>query len=232
MWVNEILFVLMSVALIAMMVLALVVKVNSRKRVSPPQNESVAKPAAEPRIEVKREPAKVIVETIREPEPLPTSIALQGEPTHETEPALEQFPVLISELDIVDSLEETQPIAEPAEEPTIEPKVEPIILVPTLEPSNPPVSEQSEPAPAETSLRRETESKFFDLRYELSPQSIAKEEPDILNGSPVVEDEEKEEEPLPGVVVCPHCKSSVPQTLYCIYCGNTLTAKPSAAKQS
>jgi hypothetical protein len=232
MWVNEILFVLMSVALIAMMVLALVVKINSRNRVSPPQSESVAKPAAEPRIEVKHKPSKVVVETIREPEPLPTAITLHDELPQEAEPALEQFPVLISELDIVDSPEETQPIIEPAEEPMSEPKVEPIILVPTLEPSNPPVIERHEPAPAETDLRRETESKFFDLRYDLSPQSVTKEEPDILNGSPVVEYEEKEEEPLPGVVTCPHCKSSVPQTLYCIYCGNTLTAKPSAAKQS
>jgi hypothetical protein len=232
MWVNEILFVLMAVALIAMMVLALVVKVNSRNRVSPPQSEGVDKPVAEPRIEVKRKPSKLVVETIREPEPLPTTIALQGEPVHEEEPALEQFPVLVSELDIVDSPEEKQPIIEPPEEPIPEPKVEPIILVPTLEPSNPPVIERHEPAPVEADLRRETESKFFDLRYDLSPQSVAKDEPDIMNGSPVVEYEEKEEEPLPGVVVCPHCKSSVPQTLYCIYCGNTLTAKPSAAKQS
>jgi hypothetical protein len=40
MWVNEILFVLMSVALIAMMALALVVKINSRKRVSPQQSHA------------------------------------------------------------------------------------------------------------------------------------------------------------------------------------------------
>lgn len=231
MWVNEILFVLMSVALIAMMVLALVVKINSRNRVKPPQNESPAQPVTEPRTKVKREPAKVTVETIRESEPLPTAIALQGELPHEAEPALEQFPVLISELDIVDSPEETQPIIEPAE-PITEPTVEPMILVPAVEPSSPPVSERHEPAPAEADLRRETESKFFDLRYELAPQSVAKEEPDILDGSPVVEDEEEEEEPLPGVVTCPHCKSSVPQTLYCIYCGNTLTAKPTSAKQS
>ena len=230
MWVNEILFVLMSVALIAMLVLALVVKVNSRNRVNPPQNESVVKPVAEPRIEVKRKPSKVVVETIREPEPLPTAIALQGEPAQEEEPALEQFPILISELDIVDAPEETQPIIEPTEETIPEPTVEPIILIPTLEPSNPPVIEQHEPAPAGADLRRETESKFFDLRYELSPQSVTKEEPDILNGSPVVEYEEKEEEPLPGVVTCPHCKSSVPQTLYCMYCGNTLTAKPTETK--
>ena len=230
MWVNEILFVLMSVALIAMLVLVLVVKINSRNRVNPPQNENVVKPVAEPRIEVKRKPSKVVVETIREPEPLPTAIVLQGEPAQEEEPAFEQFPILISELDIVDAPEETQPIIEPTEETIPEPTVEPIILIPTLEPSNPPVIEQQEPAPAGADLRRETESKFFDLRYELSPQSVTKEEPDILNGSPVVEYEEKEEEPLPGVVTCPHCKSSVPQTLYCMYCGNTLAAKPTATK--
>ena len=226
MWVNDLLFVLMSVALIAMMVLALVVKINSRNRVKPPQNESPAQPVTEPRTEVKREPAKVIVETIREPEPLPTAITLHGELPQEAEPALEQYPVLISELDMVDSPEEIQPIIEPAEEPI----TEPMVLVPAVEPSNPRVSKQHEPAPAETDLRRETESKFFDLRYELSPQSVTKEEPDILDGSPVVEYEEEEDEPLPGVVTCPHCKSSVPQTLYCIYCGNTLTVKPTAAK--
>jgi len=232
MWVNEILFVLMSVVLIAMMVLALVVKINSRKRVSPQQKDAPAQPVSEPRTEVKREPAKVIVETIREPEPLPTSRVLQSELPHEAEPALEQFPVLISELDIVDSPEEMQPIIEPEEEPIAEPTVEPMIHVPTVEPPNPTVVEQREPTPAEAELRRETEGKFFDLRYELHPQGVAKDEPDILDGSPVVEDEEEEEEPLPGVVICPHCKSSVPQTLYCIYCGNTLTAKPTSAKQS
>ena len=232
MWVNDLLFVLMSVALIAMMVLALVVKINSRNRVNPPQNESPVQPVKEPRIEVKREPAKVIVKTIREPESLPTAITLHDELPQEAEPTLEQFPVFISELDMVDSPEETQPIIEPAEEPMTEPTVEPMILVPVVEPSNPPVSEQHEPAPAGADLRRETESKFFDLRYELSPQSVTKEEPDILDGSPVVEYEEEEEEPLTGVVTCPHCKSSVPQTLYCIYCGNTLTAKPATAKQS
>ena len=231
MWVNEILFVLMSVALIAMVVLALVVKINSRKRVSTPQKETPAQPVTEPHTEVKREPAKVIVETIREPEPLPASKVLQGELPHEAEPALEQFPFLVSELDIVDSPEETKPVTEPEEEPITEPTVEPMISIPVVEPPKPAVIDEREPAPAEVDLRRETESKFFDLRYELHPQSATKE-PDILNGSPAVEEEEEEKEPLPGVVTCPHCKSSVPQTLYCIYCGNTLTAKPTSAKQS
>jgi hypothetical protein len=228
MWYNELLFVLMFIALIGMGVLALIVTVNMRqKEGSIKQKAEIPEKKYEPEKNMRLEPIKIVENPIPEPEPVETieinealfkPIIIQAvEPESTPEPAVE--PLLM-------------PIVEAAE-PLIEPMTETIdelIVEPPLSPAPEPQPTPPESSPKKMKLRRETENKFFDLRYEYNPPDVAADSPTILDKAPSIDlEEEEKEEPLPGVVTCPHCKSEVPQTLYCIYCGNTLSAKPQSA---
>jgi hypothetical protein len=231
MLVDELLFVLMAVALIAMAVLALIVVTKKGKVREAPRREKEAVQAPEPRTvvayeRVKPEEAPKVEEEPVAPveEPL-ASLPPEAAQAPREEPVFEPAPgpiILVDEPEPPPDAAETprEPPAEPPSEPS--PPPEPVVITPSIEEPKP-VAEE----PHTTELRRETESRFFDLRYENAPRAPVFTEPSILDGSPSIEDEEEEaKEPTPGVVTCPHCKSKVPQTLYCIYCGNTLTAKP------
>ena len=127
-----------------------------------------------------------------------------------------------------------EPVVEPSNAPTLGEAAKPATGPQTeavdenvAEPWATPIPEawaaHHERGPAETVLRREAEDQFFDLSYERTQRIATGDFPTILGEAPSLEyEEEEEEEPLPVVVKCPHCKSEVPQTLYCIYCGNTL----------
>ena len=226
MWYNELLFVLMFIALIGMGVLALIVKVNMRqKEGSIEKKAEVPEKIYEPEKNVRPEPIKIVenpipepVETIEINEAFFRPIIFQAvEPEPTPEPAME--PLIM-------------PIVEAAElliEPMTE-TIDKLIVEPLASPAPEPQPTPPEPSPKKMKLRRETENKFFDLRYEYNLPNVAADSPTILDEAPSIDlEEEEKEEPLPGVVTCPHCKSEVPQTLYCIYCGNTLSAKPQSA---
>ena len=235
MWYNELLFVLMFVALIGMGVMALIVKVNMGKREGRIEKEAEAPGKThEPEVYARQEPAETV-----EPEPEPeetvdigeallkTIVIQAAEPEPEPEPTLEPAmePLITPHVE-----EEPEPVIEPPTETMGEP--EPTVE-PPASPTPEPDSAQPEPLPEATGRRRETENQFFDLRYEYHPQNAVADSPTILDEAPSIdleEEEEGEEEPPRGVVTCPHCKSEVPNTLYCIYCGNTLAAKPQATK--
>ena len=234
MLVDELLFVLMAVALIAMAVLALIVGTKKGRAREAPRRDEEAVRAPEPRAVVSYKPV--------EPEEAPQA---------EEEPIAPVEEILESPLPEAAQAPRVEPVSEPAPEPIIlvdepEPPLDAVEMPqkPPSEPSPPPepiviTPSPEEPAPTAdephpTELRRETESRFFDLRYENAPRAPVFTEPSILDGSPSIEDDEEGEEakePTPGIVTCPHCKSKVPQTLYCIYCGNTLAAKPAASSK-
>jgi len=227
MWYNELLFVLMFIALIGMGVLALIVKVNMKqKEGSIEKKAEVPEKIYEPEKNVRPEPTKMVEEPIPEPEPVETieiSEALfrpiifqAAEPEPTPEPAVEPL--------IMPSVEAAEPLIEPMTE-----TIDELIVEPPASPAPEPQATPPEPSPQGVELRRETENKFFDLRYENNSQNVTADSPTILDEAPSIDPEEEKEEPLPGVVTCPHCKSEVPQTLYCIYCGNTLSAKSRAA---
>jgi len=223
MWYNELLFLLMIIALIGMGVMALIVKVNISSRKKSADNVK----ASDKPIEPERYPEPQAVRMVEEAEPDPEMtfeisetlfkpiIIQDAEPEPTTEPATE--PLTLTPLE-----ESTEQALEPQTEAVNEPSAEPM--------ASPLIEEQAaaiEPEPTKTDLRREAENQFFDLRYEYKQQIITENAPIILDEAPSLNyEEEEEEEPVPGVVTCPHCKSEVPHTLYCIYCGNTLTAKP------
>ncbi|MFH2112592.1 MAG: hypothetical protein ABIJ47_15190 [Candidatus Bathyarchaeota archaeon] len=224
MWYNELLLVLMFTALIGMGIMALIVKVNMRQREDSIEIKTkVPEKIYEPEKNVRQEPTKIVepepepAETIEISEALFKPIIIQAaEPEPTPEPTTEPL--------IITSWEET---AEPVIEPLTE-TIDELIVEPPTSPTPEPQATPPEPSPKEMELRRETENQFFDLRYDYSSQNVAADSPTILDEAPSIDPEEEKEEPLPGVVTCPHCKSEVPQTLYCIYCGNTLTAKPLA----
>ena len=227
MWYNELLFVLMFIALIGMGVLALIVKVNMRQREGLIEKKAeVPEKIYEPEKNVRPEPTKIVEEPIPEPEPVETIeisealfrpiIVQAAEPEPTPEPVVEPF--------IMPIVEAAEPLIEPMTE-----TIDELIVEPPASPAPEPQATPPEPSPQGVELRRETENKFFDLRYENNPQDITADSPTILDEAPSIDPEEEKEEPLPGVVTCPHCKSEVPQTLYCIYCGNTLSAKSRAA---
>jgi len=229
MWVDELLFVLMAVALIAMAVLALIVGTKKGKGREAPPREKVVAPVPEPRAKVAHKPKVVVVQAEEEPV---ASIEHIVSPLPETAQAPLEEPVVIPAPEHIIIAEPEPPVGaseapeEPPAEPTEEPSPESAALAPASEEPGP----TEEPRPAD--LRRETESRFFDLRYENASRAPIFTEPSVLDGSPSIEDEEEEaKEPTPGIVTCPHCNSKVPQTLYCIYCGNTLTAKPAASSK-
>ena len=234
--VDELLFVLMAVALIAMAVLVIIVGTKKGRVRAAPEEKKEAVQAPEPRAVVTYKPVEFEEAPPAQEEPVAPaedSLSLllpevaqapREEPV--SEPAPEPI-ILVNEPEPpLDAAEAPQ---NPAEEPPSEPSPppEPVVITPSILESTPAAEE-----PHPTELRRETESRFFDLRYENAPRTPAFTEPSILDGSPSIEDEEEEaKEPTPGIVTCPHCKSKVPQTLYCIYCGNTLTAKPAASSK-
>jgi len=240
MWVDELLFVLMVSALIAMAVLVLLVNMKTRNgREATPKGTVPEPPAPKPqtaaaqgRVNLTRIPEPEVEEEPIEPlsDPLPVvlpELPQTPQPDHVFEPTprpAEPPSEPDQPLFFVEAPQESPPVKAP--EPSAPPVPEPVVLVPSLKELAPPADE-----PAPVVLRRETESQFFDLRYDNKPQVVIHSEPSILDGSPSIEyeeEEEEEKEPPPGVVTCPHCKSKVPQTLYCIYCGNTLAAKPAA----
>jgi len=240
MWYNELLFVLMFVALIGMGVMVLVVKVNMRKNSGPIEKKAEApEKKHEPENKMRAEPIRIVSEPVPEPEPVETI---------EISEALFK-PIFIQ---AVEPEPTPEPTIKPADPPTVEEAFEPVIE-PTVDESpepvvesltetineliiEPQVSQIPEPQATQTKPRQEEETRrltdtpFFDLRYEYNSQSIPMESPTILDEAPSIDpEEEKKEERPQGIVTCPHCKSEVPQTLYCIYCGNTLTAKPHSA---
>ena len=242
MWVDELLFVLMAAALVALAVLVLIVNVKTRNRREASLKNTVPESAPKSRIVVTHEPINLTrppepehedasIEPLSEPlSPLPPEFSQAPrldhvfEPTPEpAEPPSEPDPPLY----FIEAPQESPPMQVP--EPSAPPTHEPVVPPPSIEEPAPPAEE-----PTPIDLRRETESRFFDLRYDNTPQVVVTSEPSILDGSPSIdyeeEEEEEKEEPPPGIVTCPHCKSKVPQTLYCIYCGNTLAAKPAASK--
>ena len=66
---------------------------------------------------------------------------------------------------------------------------------------------------------RETKKSFFDsVDYDKYPVKLE------------VDDSEKEGGVDSGISTCPHCHSSVPETMYCIYCGQSLL--PTLSKEA
>lgn len=228
MWYNELLFVLMFIALIGMGVLALIVKVNMRQREGSIEKKAeVPEKIYEPEKNVRPEHTKMVEEPIPEPEPAETIeinealfrpiIFQAAEPEPTPEPEVE--PLIMPIMEAVEPL--IEPMTETIDKLIVEPLASP---APELQPTPP------EPRSKKVELRRETENKFFDLRYEYNSQIVTADSPTNLDEAPSIDlEEEEKEEPISGVVTCPHCKSEVPQTLYCIYCGNTLSAKPQSA---
>lgn len=209
---------LMVTALFGMGVMALIVKVNMSARRNSSEERDVPEKTCEPEKNGKPE-VTGIVEAV---EPGPAD-------AFDVADALSR-PVVIqaAELGLT-----PEPVVEPSNAPTLGEAAKPAAGPQTeavdedvAEPWATPIPEawaaHHERGPAETVLRREAEDQFFDLSYEYTQQITTEDVPTILDEAPSLEYEEEEDEPLPVVVKCPHCKSEVPQTLYCIYCGNTL----------
>ena len=244
MWYNELLFVLMITALIGMGVMALIVKVNmSQRRNSIKKKEEIPEKILVEEKKVRYEPIQKV--SASEPGPIET---IESEPIKQIiVPTIDKVlipsaavePVVSPKLDLpteharepqsesIDQLIKMFPMDQPPEAHIPQPEPKPIEII-----YQPPEAHipQPEPNPSEGALRN-TENQFFDLRYEYKQQTI--------DDVPTIPDdelnigygEEQKEENLPGVVTCQHCKCEVPNTLYCIYCGNPLTAKPLASEK-
>jgi hypothetical protein len=68
--------------------------------------------------------------------------------------------------------------------------------------------------------RREIENEFYGLKEKL--QSAETPFFDSVENDEPPKNFEEPRTNNPGIIACPHCKSDVPTTLYCIYCGQSL----------
>ncbi|MHA2392737.1 MAG: hypothetical protein ACXAEX_12395 [Promethearchaeota archaeon] len=97
-------------------------------------------------------------------------------------------------------------------------------LAPSLEPI------QTEPGP---SIMRDLESQYYDLKAgyrETKTSFFDSVDNDKYTVNLEVDEQEKEEGIDSGISTCPHCHSSVPETMYCIYCGQSLL--PTLSKEA
>lgn len=82
-------------------------------------------------------------------------------------------------------------------------------------------------------IMRDLENQFYDLKAgyrETKTSFFDSVDNDKYSAQLEVDKLEKEEGVDSGISTCPHCYSSVPETMYCIYCGQSLL--PTLSKEA
>ena len=85
----------------------------------------------------------------------------------------------------------------------------------------------------ELSIMRDLENQYYDLKAgytETKTSFFDSVDNDKYSVNLEVDEKEKEEGIDSGISTCPHCHSSVPETMYCIYCGQSLL--PTLSKEA
>jgi hypothetical protein len=211
MWINELLYVLMFAALTAVIVLAVVVNMRLRRSKQLEQIETTDEITSEPI-------ADLVVE--QEPEPV-------------LEPETKTVPNNLPEIMV-----EPEPLPEYEHEPLVD--IEPESKFPP-EPEDSPDEmsyyvEEDELRLEDKDFGVNNESKVeetvdLEMPFIVEFPQETKEEQVMEAGAeswyvPEEPTDKNEEEEGEGVMMCPHCNSQVPNTIYCIYCGNSLKPNP------
>jgi len=254
--IDIILYMLMFIALAGVIIMAVIVNVrlSKIKKLEQPESAQKQEPvvdeveATKPDIiEEEPEPAfglepeyKVEPEPYIEPQ-VDTVLPLQPEHEPEIEAVSEETPEMEPIVDLDDNQEteldnneleeiEQQEIEIPPEL-RVEPEKENFIEEESRkEPSSPFFEMRGEEKVEETV---DLEMPFYfeispgteEKPEEVVPEETQTEEEWYVPEEPVDETKKKEEDD-DGIVVCPHCSSEVPKTIYCIYCGNSLKPNP------
>jgi type IV secretory pathway VirB10-like protein len=237
---------LMFIALAGVIIMAIIVnlRLSKIKKLEQPEPEQEQEQMVE---EV--EPTKP--DTIEEkPEPV-----YRLEPETDYEPQVDAIPPSQYELDseIEEKSEETRElqssvdfeIEQVTKDKTEEIEEEQVEIPPELrlEPEKQyftmeePSREASSPFFEKGSEEKVEETVDLEMPFYFEISSDVEEEPEeAIPEEPQTEEEwyvpeepaedSKKEEDDDGIVVCPHCSSEVPKTIYCIYCGNSLKPNP------
>lgn len=244
MWVNELLYILMFAALVTVIVMAVVVniKLSRMKKLGQKETTPETKPVQAALADTEPELEEPILETSPEKENeiiFEPEYEGEAEPEHEPEPEIEPDPEPYSPPEPeLEHAKEFDPIKPLEKEPEDEvPRDEAYSTEEVLFPEE---ENGGKPERSYFDLRKEPEvGETVDLEipfyYEIPREDLAKPEDekseeqkseDLWYVHEEAGDEDAKKDDDDGIVICPHCNSQVPKTIYCIYCGNPLKPNP------